>query len=36
MIVQEGRGFLERPQPDEITKVIPGFSTNPRIPYRST
>ena len=25
MIVQEGRGFLERPQPDEITKVIPGF-----------
>ena len=25
MIVQEGRGFLERPQPDEITKVIPDF-----------
>lgn len=25
MVVQEGRGFLERPQPDEITKVIPGF-----------
>lgn len=25
MIVQEGRGFLERPQPDEILKVIPGF-----------
>lgn len=25
MIVQEGRGFLERPQPDEITKVIPNF-----------
>ena len=24
-ILQEGRGFLERPQPDEITKVIPGF-----------
>ncbi len=25
MIVQEGRGYLERPQPDEILKVIPGF-----------
>ena len=25
MIVQEGRGFLERPQSDEITKVIPDF-----------
>lgn len=25
MIVQEGRGFLERPQPDEILKVIPNF-----------
>ena len=25
MIVQEGRGFLERPQPDEITKVSPGL-----------
>ena len=25
MIVQEGRGFPERPQPDEITKVIPDF-----------
>lgn len=25
MVVQEGRGFLERPQPDEITKVIPDF-----------
>ncbi len=25
MIVQEGRGYLERPQPDEIMKVIPGF-----------
>ena len=29
MIVQEGRGFLERPQPDEITKVIPGFFNYP-------
>ena len=29
MIVQEGRGFLERPQPDEITKVIPDFFNYP-------
>ncbi len=25
MIVQEGRGFLERPQPDEILKVLPDY-----------
>lgn len=25
MIVQEGRGYLERPQPDEILKHIPDF-----------
>ena len=23
MIVQEGRGFLERPQPDELTRILP-------------
>jgi len=26
VIVQDGRGFLERPQPDEIWKLIPDFS----------
>lgn len=25
MIVQDNRGYLERPQPDEILKLIPGF-----------
>ncbi|MDO4268153.1 MAG: AIR synthase [Eubacteriales bacterium] len=26
MVVQEGRGFLERPQPDELLRLIPDFT----------
>lgn len=25
MIVENGRGFLERPQPDELEKILPGY-----------
>lgn len=25
MVVQEGRGFLERPQPDELIRLLPDF-----------
>jgi len=25
MIVQEGQGFLERPQPDELLKAVPDY-----------
>ena len=25
MIVQDGQGFLERPQPDELLKAVPDY-----------
>lgn len=31
MIVENGRGFLERPQPDELKKILPGYFENTEV-----